>query len=465
MAEQNIEQTLTQRTTITQRQLRYVNALEKTAQEFDREVEKELEENSALEAESDPAHDEMRLMEAKESPRYYQTQQSAFGEQPEFAPRDDSATLYDYLRGQLAEQRGLSEEEEKAAKYIIDSMEPDGYLRRSVSDLRDDMEFHHGLHLPLEAIRKALDTIRTMDPPGVGASDLQDCLLIQLGRRPQTPVSIDAITIVKKKFDALSARHYHKIMSGLRIKEDRMRPALELITSLNPRPGLAVGDSSESTNVIIPDFIVSEDSDSGELTIHINNRIPELRIAESFESAVRLLEAGRRQKEAKSEANQYILSKFNDAREFIQIFKQRQQTLFMVMSAIVKLQKDYFQTSDIYNLRPMMLKDIERETGLDLSTISRATKNKFVDLPWGIFPLRFFFTQSQPADNAEGGTVTNRQLEEEIRKIVREENKKRPLSDQAIVNELTKRGFPISRRTVTKYRERIGIPIARMRKE
>lgn len=465
MAEQNLEQTISQRNIISQRQLRFVNALEKTAQEFDREVEKELEENSALEAESDPGHDELRMLEAKESPRYYQTHQSAFEERPEFAPRDDSATLYDSLRSQLAEQRSLSPEEVKAAEYVIDSLEPDGYLRLTTEDLRDDMEFHHGIVLPVDAIKGAVDAIRGMDPAGVGASDLRDCLLLQLRRMPRSEVRDDALAIVEKKFDALSARHYHKILSGLRIKEGRLRPALELITGLNPRPGLAIGDSTESTNIIIPDFIVSEDTDSGELTIHINNRIPELRIAESFESAVKLLEAGRRQRETKTESNQYILSKLNDAREFIQIFKQRQQTLFMVMSAIVKLQKDYFQTSDVYHLRPMMLKDIERETGLDLSTISRATKNKFVDLPWGIFPLRFFFTQSQPSESAGGATITNRQLEEEIRKIVKEENKKRPLSDQAIMDELLKRGFPISRRTVTKYRERIEIPIARLRKE
>lgn len=466
MADQNLEQTLTQRNIITQRQLRFVNALEKTAQEFDREVEKELEENNALEAEPDPGHSELRFPDPERTPRYYQTHQSAFEEAPEFAPRDYSATLYDSLRTQLAEQRSLSPDTVKAAEYIIDSLEPDGYLRLSLEDIREDMEFHHGLYLPEEALQEALRAIRGMDPAGIGASDLRDCLLLQLRRLSPSPVLSDAIAIVEKKFDALSSRHYHKILSGLRMKEERLRPALELITSLNPRPGLAIGDDTESTNIVIPDFIISEDTETGEFTIHVNNRIPELRIAESFESAIKDLETSRRQRLAKSDANQYVLSKLNDAREFIQIFKQRQQTLFMVMSAIVKLQREYFETADIYNLRPMMLKDIERETGLDLSTISRATKNKSVDLPWGVFPLRFFFTQSQGGgEGADGSAITNRQIEEEIRKIVNEENKKRPLSDQAIAVKLEERGYPISRRTVTKYRERIDIPIARLRKE
>lgn len=470
MERQKLEQTTTQRTVITQRQLRFVNALEKTAQEFDREVEKELEENSALEAEPDPGHDELRLSaEATQSPRYYQTHQSAFEERPEFSPRDNSATLYDYLRTQLAEQRMISPDVRKASEYIIDSLEPDGYLRRTVEELREDMMFHHALYLSEEDISQGLEIIRNLEPAGVGAADLQDCLLLQLRRLPESPVSADAIAIVEKKFDALSARHYHKILSGLRIKEDRLKPALQLIMGLNPRPGLAVGDAPESTNIIIPDFIISEDSETGELTIHLNNRIPELRIAESFDSAVKLLAAGKRQREAaRKEDNQYILSRLNDAKEFIQVFRQRQETLFMVMSAIMKLQKDYFETADVYNLHPMMLKDIETETGLDISTISRATKNKFVDLPWGTFPLKFFFSDSKGSKKGSEGspesTITNRKIEEEIRKIVEAEDKKHPLSDMLILKELEARGYPLSRRTVTKYRERVGLPIARLRK-
>lgn len=469
MADQKLEQTTTQRTIITQRQLRFVSALEKTAQEFDREVEKELDENSALEAEADPGHDELKLQAATRERYYNNPRYSADDEKPEFAPRDDSATLYDYLRSQLAEQRAVSEQTLKAAEYVIDSLEPDGYLRRSVAELGEDMVFHHSLYLEEATIREAVEIIRKMDPAGIGAADLRDCLMLQLERMPKSDIRDNALAIVEKKFDALSSRHYHKIISGLKLKEEPLKEALDLIMSLNPRPGLAIGDSTETTNIIIPDFIIAEDSDTGELTIHLNNRIPELRIAESFESAVRLLETSKKEKAAKNGKNQYILSRYNDAKEFLQVFRQRQETLFTVMSAIVKLQREYFETADIYNLKPMMLKDLEKETGLDMSTISRATKNKFVDLPWGTFPLRFFFSDSKGARKGTGGeekgAVTNRKLEEEIRRIVEEEDKRHPLSDDKIYREMEKRGYTISRRTVTKYRERCNIPVARLRRQ
>ena len=468
MAKQSLEQKTTLRNVITQQQLRYVNALEKNAREFDQEVEKELEENSALEAEPDPGHEEVRLRERQPSV-FYPNLYSGADDRPEFTPRDDSETLYDSLRTQLSE-RSLPSEVREAALYLIDSLEPDGYLRRSLADVREDMMFHHGLSFPDGTLEKAIAAIREMDPPGVGASSLQDCLLIQLERMAPSPERDDALLIVRKKFDALTSRHYHKIISGLRLKEEPLRKALDLIVSLNPRPGLAVGNAGEeAVNVVVPDFIISEDSDTGELSIMLNNRIPELKISESFSSAVRNLESQQKRRRLKTPENQYILSHFNEASDFIKVFRQRQETLYTVMSAIVKLQKDYFETADIYALHPMMLKDIERETGLDKSTISRATKNKFVDLPWGTFPLKFFFSDSKGAGvRGEGGgevaPLTNRKIEAEIRKIIDGEDKRHPLSDAAIFKLMQESGLDIARRTVTKYRERCGIPASRFRK-
>ena len=468
MAKQSLEQKTTLRNVITQQQLRYVNALEKNAREFDEEVEKELEENSALEAEPDPAHEEVRLREHHASV-FYPNLYSGADDRPEFTPRDDSETLYDSLRTQLSE-RSLSPEVKEAALYLIDSLEPDGYLRLSLHEVQEDMMFHHGLNFPRSALERAVDAIREMDPPGVGASSLKECLILQLRRMPTSTVREDALRIVEKKFDALTARHFHKIVSGLKIKEEPLRKALALIVSLNPRPGLAIGNSGEdAVNVVIPDFIVKEDSDTGELSIMLNNRIPELKISESFSSAVRQLEAQQKRRRAKTPENQYIISHFNEASDFIKVFRQRQETLYMVMSAIVKLQKDYFETADIYALHPMMLKDLEVETGLDKSTISRATKNKFVDLPWGTFPLKFFFSDSKgstaKSDGSKSGALTNRKIEAEIRKIIEAEDKRHPLSDAAIFKEMQSRGLDIARRTVTKYRERCGIPASRLRRE
>lgn len=469
MNEQSLKQNTVLRNVITQQQLRFVNALEKNAREFDQEVERELEENSALEAEPDPDHNEVQIKESH-APAFYPGFSASSDDRPEFAPRDDSETLYDTLRQQLYE-RTLPEGVKEAALYLIDSLEPDGYLRRSIGELEEDMLFHHGLKIEPSVIDEALAVVKQMDPPGVGASDLRECLLLQLHRMATSAVRDIALKIVTNKFDALSSRHYHKIISSLKISEPQLREALNLIVSLNPRPGLAIGNSSmEATNVIVPDFIITEDAETGELNILLNNRIPELKISESFSTAVRDLEQGRKRRVAKTPENQYILSHFNEASDFIKVFRQRQQTLYMVMSAIVKLQKDYFESADIYTLHPMMLKDIERETGLDKSTISRATKNKFVDLPWGTFPLKFFFSDSK--GSKDGGApgegemaLTNRKIEAEIRKIIEGEDKKHPLSDSAIFKEMQKRGLDIARRTVTKYRERCGIPASRFRRE
>lgn len=466
MEKQSLEQTTGLRNVITQQQLRFVNALEKNTQEFDQEVEKELEENSALEAEADPGNEEIRLREAHAA-TYYPNLYSGADDRPEFTPRDDTETIYDYLRTQLYE-RNLSSTVREAALYVIDSLEPDGYLRRKPGEMLEDMMFHHGLEVSEATLKEAIKAIRAMDPPGVGASSLQECLRLQLERMAPSPVRDDALKIVEKKFDALTSRHYHKIISGLKIKEDALREALDLIVSLNPRPGLAVGNGTEeAVNVVIPDFVISEDADTGELTIMLNNRIPELKISESFATAARALEAEKRRRKAKTPENQYILSHFNEANDFIKVFRQRQQTLYTVMSAIVKLQREYFETADIYSLHPMMLKDLERETGFDKSTISRATKNKFVDLPWGTYPLKFFFSDTKGANagKAEGPALTNRKIEAEIRRIIEAEDRKHPLSDAAIFQEMQRRGYDIARRTVTKYRERCGIPASRLRRQ
>lgn len=457
------------RTGITQRQLRYVTSLEKNASEFDQEVEKELEENSALEAEPDPGHEETRIKENNVAV-YYPNLYSGPEDGREFTPRDDTETLYDYLRTQLSERK-VSQEIHEATLYLIDSLDPDGYLRLSLGEIKENLMFHHGLQFSDQALKQAVKTIQEMDPPGVGASSLQECLMLQLERLPSTPEREDALRIVNKKFDALTSRHYHKIISGLKIKEDALKKARELIVSLNPRPGLAIGNAGEDAlNVIIPDFIVKQDAETGELSIGLNSRVPRLRIAESFSEAMKSLDTLRKKRNAKAQENQYIRSRFNDANDFIKVFEQRRETLLSVMTAIVKLQQEYFRTADIYTLHPMMLKDLEKETGLDKSTISRATKNKFVDLPWGTFPLRFFFSDSKGAsgNNGEqtGETVlTNRKIEAEIRKIIEAEDKKHPLSDAAIFREMQNRGLNIARRTVTKYRERCGIQPSRLRKE
>lgn len=272
----------------------------------------------------------------------------------------------------------------------------------------------------------------------------------------------DALKIIRDAYESFKMKHKHRIISQLRLPKERVESALSLILSLNPKPGSALGsDPADEANIIIPDFIVN--NEDGEITITLNNKIPELRIEQSFEQAMEGLE--RTAKGRLKKGSEFIVSRYNDARDFIRILTQRQQTMMTVMSAIVKIQKEYFLTEDVYKLQPMMIKNVAELTGLDFSVISRATTNKFVATPWGIFPLRFFFSDTIGDSAEEGIVATNRKIEAEISAMVEQEDKRHPLSDQDIMEEMTRRGYDVSRRTIAKYRDRQGIPVARLRKQ
>ncbi|MDE6339201.1 MAG: hypothetical protein K2K97_05375, partial [Muribaculaceae bacterium] len=365
---------------LSQQQLRFVKLLELNAPELDEAVERELEDNPALGVVEEQPHEE-----EERYPVYYAPAPEAPANS--FAPADDSESLYDHLYAQLSERR-LSAMEEAAARYIIGNLDSNGYLHRTLPQLTDDMAFGPGIILNEEEARKAWDAVRSLDPPGIGAYDLRDCLDLQLKAMPASEERDDAVRIINEAYEPFTMKHKHRIISMLRLPEERVDRALALILSLNPKPGAALGhDPAEESNVIIPDFIVN--NEDGNITISLNNKIPELRIEQSFEQAMANLErtaSGRPKK-----GSEFIVSRYNDARDFMRVLTQRQQTMMAVMTAIVKIQKEYFLTEDVYKLRPMMIKNVAELTGFDLSVISRATTNKFVSTPWGIFPLRFFF--------------------------------------------------------------------------
>lgn len=382
-------------------------------------------------------------------------------DRPVFTPADESESLYDHLYAQLSERR-LSPKVELAARYIVGNLDSNGYLSRSLSNLVDDMAFGPGIDVNDTEAREALDAVRSLEPAGIGAFGLRDCLELQLKTLPSGETRDDALLIIREAYDAFIMKHKHRIISQLHLPAERVDAALALILSLNPKPGNALGsDPAEEANVIIPDFIVN--NEDGELTITLNNRIPELQIEQSFDQAMANLE--RTAKGRPKKGSEFIVSRYNDARDFIRVLTQRQQTMMAVMSAIVKIQKEYFLTEDVYRLRPMMIKNVSELTGLDLSVISRATTNKFVATPWGIFPLRFFFSDSIGETAEDGNAATNRKVEAEIAAMVEAEDKRHPLSDQKIMEEMTARGYDVSRRTVAKYRDRQGIPVARLRKK
>lgn len=448
-------------------QLRYVKLLEMTEPELEEAVRREQEENPALESLEPPEADSAPAENNNPAYRYEarNTTPADFADY-DFSPPDHGETLYDALRRQLSE-RTMPPRIAEAADYIIGSLDSNGYLRRPLRSLVDDMAFGPGIEISEKEAREALDVVQSLEPYGVGAADLRECLRLQLLHIPESEVRDRALRIVDDQFEALSMRHTHRIISALRITQAEAKEAIDLIVSLNPKPGASFGTSTDTATTIIPDLII--DNEGGELTLSVNSRIPDLNISDTFAEAVRRMESDSDRRKARK-GQEFILTRFNDARDFIRILRQRQQTLLDVMTAIMKIQQEYFATEDVYRLKPMMIKDIAALTGLDLSVISRATANKYVATPWGIFPLRFFFSDSigEPDEDSEGDSteiLTNRKIEAEISRIVDEEDKRHPLSDEKIRLMMEERGYDVSRRTVAKYRDRLDIPVARLRKD
>lgn len=451
-----LDQRLTMR--LSAQQLRFVKMLELTAPELEDAIDKELEDNPALESLDNDQQ------ESNDLPYYrYNARNSSPDDYADydFSPADSGESLYDSLIRQLSE-RSLTEKVRQAAEFIIGSLDSNGYLRRPLASIVNDMAFGPGIEVSIEEATEALEQIQSFEPYGVGATSLQECLKIQLMHMPESQTRDDAINIIENQFEAFTMKHTHRIISGLKLSKERTKEALDLIVTLNPKPGASFDSDTDRGNVIIPDLIVS--NDDGRLSVALNNRIPELAIDRSFSEAVREMDENKKKRAKKG--TEFITSRYNDARDFINILRQRQETLINVMTAIMQIQHDYFTTEDVYRLKPMMIKDIAAITGYDLSVISRATNNKYVSTPWGIFPLRFFFSDSigEESDDASE-TLTNRKIEAEIEDIVNKEDKRHPLSDERIKDIMLERGYDVSRRTIAKYRDRKGIPVARLRKE
>lgn len=456
------EQKLSQR--LTQQQLRFVRMLDMSAPELDEEVVREMEANPALEAD-DPtpvAGDDIQSYtpEARQWSSYRAASNSDdFSDMP---MADSAPSLYDSLLTQLG-QLHLPDEVAVAARFIIGNLDPNGRLQRDPAFLVNDLAFSEGIDLPQPVMDKAFEVVRTLEPHGVGAISLADCLSLQLKYLPQSQTRDDALRILNEQYEAFSMLHTHLLVSRLRISRQRVADAIDLIKTLNPKPGASVESAPAGSNTIIPDVII--DTSGKEPVISLNNRIPELRISETFSIAEKEMEQKAKKKRDNPD-REFIINRYNDARDFIKSLRLRQEAMMSVVTAIVRIQKEYFETEDIYRLRPMMIKDIEAITGQDASVISRCTANKFVALPWGILPLRFFFSDTVGDNSAEddADSLTNRKVEAEIRRIVEAEDKKRPLSDEKITRTLQDAGLNISRRTVAKYRDRLQIPPARLRK-
>ncbi len=370
-------------------------------------------------------------------------------------------TFHDFLDEQL-HMLDLDEHDWQIADQLIGSIDDDGYLRRELDAIVDDLAFQKNVTTTAEEIEEVLRTIHRFDPSGVGARNLQECLQIQLERKEQNTNVKMALRIINTQFEAFTKKHYDKLLKSLDIDEATLKAAIDIILHLNPKPGGASETSSVNHQTIIPDFTV--ENINGELEVLLNGKnAPDLRISDSFKEMLTSYGKGSMKDKKQKEAVVFIKQKIDAAKWFIDAIKQRQHTLFVTMEAMVFFQKEYFMTGDEMKLRPMILKDIAEITSLDISTVSRVANSKYCQTEFGVFSLKHFFSEGLQMESGE--EVSTREVKKILESLILAEDKSKPLSDEFLTEQLKEKGYNIARRTVAKYREQLNIPVARLRKE
>jgi RNA polymerase sigma-54 factor len=351
------------------------------------------------------------------------------------------------------------------AEHLIGSIDDDGYLRRPLSDIVDDLSFGQNIVSDEASLLEILKIIQTFDPVGVGARDLQECLLLQLKRKPQTNPFVKLATdIIRDYMEEFSRKHYDKIKKQLGIREEDLKEAMNEILHLNPRPGNSYADNQKSLQHVIPDFIITNNEDVLELTLNSKNA-PDLRVSKSYINMLNTYAKDKKNKNSPSnkEAIQFVKHKIDSAKFFIDAINQRNQTLYLTMSTILNYQYEYFLEGDETKLKPMILKDISDRVGLDISTISRVASSKYTQTPFGTISLKSLFSEGM--QTASGEEVSSREVKKILSDCILAESKTKPLTDDEVAAILKEKGYSIARRTVSKYREQLEIPVARMRKE
>ena len=353
--------------------------------------------------------------------------------------------------------------QQKVAQYVIGNIDEDGYLRREPEQLVDDLVFRANITISDQEMAEIINLIQsTFEPAGVCARDLQECLLLQLKRKQQTPAVELAKTILEKKYKEFTSHHYQKIIERYSLSDQQLKDAIIEIQKLNPKPGNTYSQDVYNATAVIPDFII--EVEEGSISIALNNgNIPELRVNREFNLILQQYQAQPTHSKQEKDTIAFIKDRIDSARWFIDAINQRNQTLLRTMRTIVAIQRDYFLEGDEALLKPMILKDVADRTGYDVSTISRVSNSKYAQTPYGIFPLRYFFSESMT--NEEGEEVATRAIKNTLQQIITNEDPQKPLNDDELVVMLKEKGFPIARRTIAKYRKQLGIPVARLRKK
>lgn len=483
MLRQQLQQKLQQK--LSPQQIQLIRLLELPAIELEERIKHELEENPALEEGAEVADDfdvnegagtdetlggdseaDILLgdyMTEDDIPDYKLREIREKAEQREDIPFSVSQSLNESLLQQLG-LRELSEKKAKIAEYIIGNIEDDGYLRRDLAAIADDLVFQEGQEVENTEVESVLHVIQDFEPAGVGARSLQECLLLQLEKKEPTEITELAIRILTDYFDEFIRKHYEKILRGLSIDEELLKKANHEITLLNPKPGSEMGGAMETAmSRVTPDFLV--EAVNGELFLSMNNRgVPEMHVNREYTEMFQDYTSNKANRTTEMrDAVLFVKQKLDSAQWFIEAIKQRNNTLRKTMETIMMLQKNFFLTGDEASLKPMILKDVAEKAGYDISTISRVSNSKYVQTNFGVYPLKYFFSESMQTNSGE--EISTREVKKIMQEHIQTENKRKPLTDEELTGILKENGYVIARRTVAKYREQLDIPVARLRKE
>ena len=445
-----------------------------TAAETSETPEQDVSEN---ETENEATEEELKVDDEVDMSEYYDEDDEGVADYKtsdpnEFPDPDDekktipvavSSSFHEYLESQVG-LLDLDERQQQIALHLIGSLDDDGYLRRELGAIVDDLVFRQNISTDENELVLVLEQIQKLDPAGIGARTLEECLLLQLKRKEEPTVYTEiAIRIIENHFELFAKKHYDKLQNIFDVDTAKLKKVLDEIIKLNPKPGSAFSSAAGNAQLtIIPDFILS--NNNGELSITLNSaNAPELRVSNHFKEMISTYRKTKTKTKSQKEAILFIKQKIDSAKWFIDAIQSRYQTMLLVMNTILNLQKDYLSTGDEAQMRPMILKDIAERTGLDISTVSRVANSKYVQTEFGTIPLKFFFSEAMSTESGE--EVSSREVKKILSDLIAMESKKKPISDQNLTKILNQRGYNIARRTVAKYREMLNIPVARLRKE
>ena len=480
MLNQKLKLKLSQK--LSPQQIQLMKLIQLSTQEFEQKLSREIEENPALDNISTEEKDSDEIFEGEDFENDsndneefdindylsdddipdYNLRTNNYSEENESAIPFASGTSFNqFLKNQL-HSFSFNETDLKIAEFIVGSLDQFGYLRRDLIDISDDLAFSLGIDAKENQIQKILDKIYLLDPAGVGAKNLQECLILQLKRKKLTKNISNAIKITEDLFDEFSKRHFDKIKTKLNLSDDDLKDCVGEIEKLNPKPGGAYNENTKINSSIVPDFTI--ELVDGEIKLKLNSRnAPDLYVSQEYKNMLSGYSESKEKTKSQKDAVMFIKQKLDSAKWFIEAIKQRNQTLIMTMSAIVNFQKEYFLSGDEKKIKPMILKDIAEEITMDISTISRVANSKYVDTPYGIKLIKSFF--SEGIKNSKGEDISTIEVKKTLENIIENEDKKKPLTDDQLTKLLNKEGYPIARRTVAKYREMIGAPVARLRRK